>query len=184
MRMALSPAANWAMAARRRASSKPMGRLGPGFDVLLGNPADRVPENKPLLKKYGACSLGQDASDPNCDKVKQDVAMPDTNRIVGFRVGTMPSYPMKVRFTDAQDNVYTLLVKEKFAACAGALANCPSNRASIVDQSACSVMTPEGAKHPKSDTWCVGANPNQSRENDEAAIKNHLSYPVPVQYLP
>ncbi len=34
--MALSPAANWAMAARRRASSKPMGRLGPGFDVLLG----------------------------------------------------------------------------------------------------------------------------------------------------
>ena len=110
--------------------------------------------------------------------------MPDTNRIVGFRVGTMPSYPMKVRFTDAQDNVYTLLVKEKFAACAGALANCPSNRASIVDQSACSVMTPEGAKHPKSDTWCVGANPNQSRENDEAAIKNHLSYPVPVQYLP
>ena len=155
-----------------------------GFDVLLGNPADRVPENKPLLKKYGACSLGQDASDPNCDNFKQDVLMPDTNRIVGFRVGTMPSYPMKVRFTDAQDNVYTLLVKEKFAACTGALANCPSNRASIVDSSACSVTTPAGGKHPKSDMWCVGANPNQSRENDEAAIKNHLSFPVPVQYLP
>jgi len=147
-----------------------------GFDVLLGNPADRVPENKPLLNKYGACSLGQDASDPDCDKVKQDVIMPDNNRIVGFRVGTMPSYPMKVRFTDAQDNVYTLLVKEKFATCTGPLPDCPSN--------ACSVMTPEGAKHPKSDTWCVGANPNQSRENDEAAIKNHLSFPVPVQYLP
>ena len=155
-----------------------------GFDVLLGNPADRVPENKPLLKKYGACSLGQDTNDPDCDKVKQDVAMPDANRIVGFRVGTMPSYPIKVRFTDAQDNVYTLLVKEKFAACTGALTSCPPNRASIVDQSACSVVTPEGTKHPKSDTWCVGANPNQSRENDEAAIKNHLSYPVPVQYLP
>ena len=155
-----------------------------GFDVLLGNPADRVPENKPLLKKYGACSLGQNTSDPDCNNVKQDVLMPDANRIVGFRVGTMPSYPMKVRFTDAQDNVYTLLVKEKFAACTGALANCPPNRASIVDSSACSVMTPRGDKHPKSDTWCVGANPNQSRENDEAAIKNHLSFPVPVQYLP
>ena len=155
-----------------------------GFDVLLGNPADRVPENKPLLKKYGACSLGQNASDPDCNNVKQDVLMPDANRIVGFRVGTLPSYPMKVRFTDAQDNVYTLLVKEKFAACTGALANCPPNRASIVDSSACSVMTPRGDKHPKSDTWCVGANPNQSRENDEAAIKNHLSFPVPVQYLP
>ena len=155
-----------------------------GFDVLLGNPADRVPENKPLLKKYGACSLGQNTSDPDCNNVKQDVLMPDANRIVGFRVGTLPSYPMKVRFTDAQDNVYTLLVKEKFAACTGALANCPPNRASIVDSSACSVMTPQGDKHPKSDTWCVGANPNQSRENDEAAIKNHLSFPVPVQYLP
>ena len=77
-----------------------------------------------------------------------------------------------------------MLVKEKFAACTGGLANCPSNRASIVDSSACSVTTPQGGKHPKSDMWCVGANPNQSRENDEAAIKNHLSFPVPVEYLP
>ena len=155
-----------------------------GFDVLLGAPVT-VPENKPLIKKYGACSLGQDASDPNCDKDKQDMAMPDNNRIVGFRVGTMPSYPMKVRFTDMQDNVYTFLVKEKFAVCTGPLADCPPNKATIVDKGSCSVVTPQGARHPKSDTWCVGANPNQSREKDEeATIKNHLSFPVPVQYLP
>ncbi len=154
-----------------------------GFEVLLGGPSE-VPENKPLLKKYGVCSMGQEAGDLNCEKDKQDVAMPDGRKIVGFRVGTMPSYPMKVRFTDAQDNVYTLLIKEKFAACTGALANCPSNKAAIVDKSACSVITPQGQKHANSERWCNGANPNQSRENDEAAIKNHLSYPVPVKYLP
>ena len=154
-----------------------------GFSVLLGAP-DVVPDNKPLLKKYGVCALGQDASDPNCDKDKQDVTMPDSRKIVGFRVGTVPSYPMKVRFTDAQDNVYTLLVKEKFAACTGALANCPSNRAAIVDNGACSVVTAQGQKHANSDRWCHGANPNQGRDNGEAVVKNYLSYPVPVQYMP
>lgn len=156
-----------------------------GFSVLLGDPVQTP--NKPLLKKYGICSLGRDAKDPDCNQDKQDVTMPDNRLIVGFRVGTMPSYPMKVRFTDAQDNVYTLLVKEKFAACSGSgipsQSGCPSNRERIVDKSACSVVTAKGDKHPKSDQWCNGADPNQGRDKGEAVIKNYLSYPVPVQYL-
>ena len=154
-----------------------------GFSLLLGAPQGMAP-NQPLIKKYGVCALNADASDPNCDKDKQDVTMPGDSQIVGFRVGTMPSYPMKVRFTDMDDNVYTVLVQEKFAACSGPLANCPSNRAQIVDKSACSVVTPQGEKHAKSDMWCVSANPNQGRDHDEAVIKNFLSYAVPVQYLP
>ena len=156
-----------------------------GFSVGLGTPLSIVGKlNVQMLKKYGVCSLGADAADPNCEQDKQDMIMPEGRQIGGFRVGTVPSYPLKVRFTDVKDNVYTMLVKEKFAKCTGALSACPANRASIVDKSACSVITAQGAKHPKSDIWCNGADPNQSRENDQAVVKNHLSYPVPVDYLP
>ena len=156
-----------------------------GFSVGLGVPAELDGHmNLPLIKKYGVCSLNTDSADPDCNQNKQDVTMPTGSQISGFRVGTMPSYPMKMRFTDMEDNVYTVLVKEKFAKCTGALKDCPTNHTQIVDQSACSVVTPKGAKHPKSDVWCVGANPNQQRENDLAVVKNFLSYPVPVKYLP
>ena len=156
-----------------------------GFSLGLGVPLSLVNrQNVPLIKKYGVCALNTDPGDPNCDKDKQDVTMPGNSQISGFRVGTVPSYPVKVRFTDTEDNVYTVLVKEKFAKCTGALSGCPSNKASIVDKAACSVVTPQGAKHPKSDTWCVNANPNQARDNDQAVVKNHLSYPDPVKYLP
>jgi hypothetical protein len=53
-----------------------------------------------------------------------------------------------------------------------------------VDKAACSVITPQGAKHPQSDNWCLNANPNQARENDQAVVKNHLSYPKPVKWMP
>ncbi|MGB3071090.1 MAG: hypothetical protein WBC18_21225 [Ottowia sp.] len=156
-----------------------------GFSLNLGVPLVLVGhQNEPMIKKYGICSLNTDPVDPNCDKDKQDVIMPDNSQISGFRVGTLPSYPMRVRFTDMEDNVYTVLVKEKFAKCTGELKNCPSNRAAIVDKSACSVVTPQGAKHAKSFTWCDSANPNQARENDQAVVKNHLSFPDPVKYLP
>ena len=155
-----------------------------GFSLGLGVPVELGSRPSiPLIKKYGVCSLNTDPTDPDCAKDKQDVTMPTNSQISGFRVGTMPSYPMKVRFTDMEDNVYTVLVKEKFAKCTGALPGCPTNRAQIVDKGACSVVTAQGAKHPQSDNWCVNANPNQQRENDQAVVKNYLSYPVPVKYL-
>lgn len=156
-----------------------------GFSLGLGVPA--VLDGKqstPMIKKYGVCAIGADAADPNCEQNKQDVFMPSNSQISGFRVGTVPSYPIKVRFTDMEDNIYTVQVREKFAKCTGALAACPSNRDTIVDKAACSVMTPQGQKHPKSDTWCGAVNPNQQRENEQAVIKNYLSYQEPVKYLP
>ncbi|MCK9506849.1 MAG: hypothetical protein M0Q54_00280 [Pigmentiphaga sp.] len=155
-----------------------------GFSLGLGVPqAIDGKLNIQMLKKYGVCALGQDAADPNCNQDKQDMVMPAQRQVGGFRVGTVASYPLKVRFTDMEDNIYTVLVREKFAKCTGALASCPSNRDRIVDKTACSVVTPKGAKHPQSDNWCSNANPNQARENDQAVVKNHLSYPVPVRYL-
>lgn len=155
-----------------------------GFSLGLGVPLALVGrQSLPMLKKYGVCALNTDADDPNCDKDKQDVTMPTNSQISGFRVGTVPSYPVKVRFTDVDDNVYTVLVKEKFGKCTGTLKDCPPNKATIVDKAACSVVTAQGEEHPKSKTWCVNANPNQARENDQAVIKNHLSFPDPVKYL-
>lgn len=156
-----------------------------GFSVGLGVPQEIDGKlNIQMIKKYGVCSLGRDAADPGCEKDKQDMVMPVDRQVGGFRVGTVASYPLKVRFTDMEDNVYTLLVKEKFAKCTGALSACPSNKAQIVDKAACSVITPQGAKHPQSDNWCLNANPNQARENDQAVVKNHLSYPKPVKWMP
>jgi hypothetical protein len=96
----------------------------------------------------------------------------------------VPSYPIKVRFTDLDDNRYTVFVKEPFAKCTGALANCPDNREQIVDKTQCRVLKPNGDKHPKSDTWCNAVNPYQKRENDQAVVKSDLIYQDPVNYLP
>lgn len=156
-----------------------------GFSLGLGVPtALDGRQNLPMLKKYGVCALGAEAGDPDCQQDKQDVSMPGNSQISGFRVGTVPSYPIKVRFTDMQDNVYTVLVKGKFPKCSGTQPTCLPDKNSIVDISACSVIAADGNKHPKSETWCANALPNQQRENDQAVIKNHLSYPAPVQYLP
>ena len=156
-----------------------------GFSLGLGVPLEIDGKlNIQMIKKYGVCSLGAEPADPNCEQNKQDMIMPVGRLVSGFRVGTVASYPLKVRFTDMEDNVYTVLVREKFAKCTGPLSACPSNRAQIVDKAACSVITPQGTKHPQSDTWCANANPNQARDNEQAVVKNHLSYPKPVKWLP
>jgi hypothetical protein len=157
-----------------------------GFALAIGVPLT-VGEGTPLIKKYGACALNQDVKDPSCDANKQDVTMPTNSRIAGFRVGSVPSYPVKVRFTDMKDNLYTFQVIDRFAACAvGAPGgDCPSNKAAIEAGLSCSVTRSDGTVHPKSKTWCDGANPNQSREEkDPQVTKNFMSFPVPVDYLP
>lgn len=158
-----------------------------GFAVAIGAPAT-LSQGTPLIKKYGVCALNQDASDPRCNANKQDVTMPANSLIAGFRVGSVASYPVKVRFTDMKDNVYTFQVVEKFAACAlGAdPKQCPANIAKIKAGISCSVVRSDGTEHPKSFQWCDGANPNQSRDAndpDPQVTKNFLSFPVPVDYL-
>lgn len=157
-----------------------------GFSVAIGTPkAMTKPEfaNSPLIKKYGVCSGYQ------C-KVKQDVIMPSYSQISGFRVGTMPSYPITVAFTDMDDNVYTFVVNQKFEKCAASSdgkphkdgSNCaPANREAIREsiQSTCSVKKPDGSLHPKSKEWCENSNPNESVEAQ--LTKNYLSFQVPVR---
>ena len=155
-----------------------------GFTLAMGVPesmVDRV--NTPLIKKYGVCALNQDATDPDCQADKQDVIMPGNSQIAGFRVGTVASYPIRVRFTDLDDNVYSIRVNSKFAACPADVdpSQCPLNRATIVDKSSCLVTDSQGAKHPKSDDWCQNANPNQQREKQ--LTKNYLSFPQPVGFI-
>lgn len=156
-----------------------------GFAVAIGAPKT-LSEGTPLVKKYGVCALNQDANDPGCNRNKQDVTMPANTRVAGFRVGSVPSYPVKVRFTDVKDNLYTFQVTEKFAACAASSAStqCPSNRDAIKAGLSCSVVRSDGTVHPKSTDWCDGANPNQSRdEKDPQVTKSFMGFPVPVDYL-
>ena len=155
-----------------------------GFSLAIGVPPPPIVDaSTPLIKKYGVCALNQDAVDPNCSKDKQDVTMPTNSQIAGFRVGTVPSYPIKVRFTDMNDNMYSIVVNEEFAACPEGMdsANCPTNKASIKNNMACSVTKKDGSVHPKSGDWCVNANPNQQREKQ--LTKNYLSFPVPVDFM-
>ena len=155
-----------------------------GFALAIGVPST-LGEGTPLIKKYGVCALGQDAKDPGCAADKQDVTMPTNSRIAGFRVGSVPSYPVKVRFTDTKDNLYTFQVIDRFAACAaGAPGDCPSNRDAIKAGLVCSVTRSDGTVHPMSKTWCDGANPNQSRDDkDPQVTKNFMSFPMPVDFL-
>ncbi|WP_353194352.1 hypothetical protein [Pusillimonas noertemannii] len=156
-----------------------------GFTLKVGVPhvKDGHP-NEPLIKKYGVCVLNHDAKNLKCEADKQDVDMPDNSQIAGFRVGTVASYPIQVRFTDLDDNVYSLRVNTKFAPCPEDMAEsqCPINRTGLVDKTNCVVTDSSGAKHPKSDNWCGGADPNQKREKQ--LTKNYLSFPDPVNFLP
>ncbi|MCE0724374.1 MULTISPECIES: hypothetical protein [Legionella] len=155
-----------------------------GFSVAIGVPQSMVDQvNKPLLKKYGVCVFNQDAEDLNCQQVKQNVMMPDNSQIAGFRVGTVASYPIKVRFTDLKDNVYTFVVNTQFAPCPDGMesSQCPTNKAEIVNKQSCSVTKSDGEKHPKSNEWCQNANPNQQKEKQ--LTKNYLSFPQPVDLM-
>ena len=158
-----------------------------GFFLNIGIPQGLVGSHDPLLKKYGVCALGQDPGDPNCDKDKQDVSMPVSGQISGFRVGTVPSYPIRVRFTDAKDNVYALVVSKPYPVCAD-LTQCLKDEAArkaVYDPALCSVVDKQGQAHPKSATWCASGDPNQQKGDqptDEQLTKNFLNFMVPVDY--
>lgn len=155
-----------------------------GFSVAIGVPQSLIEKvNKPLIKKYGVCVLNQEAVDLNCQQDKQDVIMPDNSQIAGFRVGTVASYPIKVRFTDLNDNVYAFVVNSKFAPCTEGMdpAQCPTNKREIVNKQSCIVTKSNGEKHPKSDDWCQNANPNQQAEKQ--LTKNFISFPQPVDFM-
>lgn len=159
-----------------------------GFSVNIG-PGPYGGTSTQMIKKYGVCTLNQDAGDRNCDKDRQDVTMPG-GQILGFRVGTVESYPIKVRFTDLNDNLYTFVVPEQFQECPDGtdLKACPPNKESIKQKiiQNCSVTTKDGNPHPKSGDWCRGADPNQAREAGAQAqlTKNYLNFPSPVNFLP
>ncbi|HAT1973146.1 TPA: hypothetical protein I8Y81_003004, partial [Legionella pneumophila] len=142
-----------------------------GFSVAIGVPQSMVDKvNTPLIKKYGVCVLDQEIDDRNCQQDKQDVIMPVNSQIAGFRIGTVSTYPIKVRFTDLNDNEYEFIVNEKFDPCTGEPSQCPANKAEIVNKQSCIVTNSKGDKHPKSDDWCQNANPNQ--QNEKQLTKN------------
>lgn len=161
-----------------------------GFSVVIGLPKywnDRKPHH-PILKRYGVCEFDQDPSNANCDRIDQDVEMPSTMALTGFRVGTVKSEKgkVRVRFTDIDDNVYDFVVPERFKPCTDAnnIAQCPSNRQTIKD-AACSVTDSEGVRHRRSEAWCNSLNPNQQLERDAKgggglSYRNYLSFTQPV----
>lgn len=156
-----------------------------GFSLAFGVPKSMEGKvNKPLIKKYGVCALNQEVSNANCEQVNQNVIMPENSQIAGFRVGTVPSYPIKVRFTDLNDNVYTFVVNSKFAPCEENqdTSRCPTNKQDIINKQTCLVTKSNGETHPKSSEWCQNANPNQQKEKQ--LTKNFLSFPAPVDYMP
>ncbi|MDX1836982.1 hypothetical protein DIZ81_04760 [Legionella taurinensis] len=155
-----------------------------GFSVAMGVPQVMVNNiSTPLLKKYGVCTFNQAADNLSCSTVNQNVIMPGNSQIAGFRVGNVASYPIKVSFTDINDNVYTFVVNAKFDKCPDSAnpSQCPFNKSEIVDKASCTVVDKRGQKHPKSSQWCNGANPNQSREKQ--ITKNFISFPQPVDYM-
>ncbi len=164
-----------------------------GFTLVLGNPTKESRQtdavipgpNSPLIKKYGVCFLNEDRYDMNCGKVSQDVVMPTNSQILGFRVGTLERYPIKVRFTDFNDNVYTLGVKDEFTVCPSntPLSQCPTNVAEMKAYNAttCHVTDSAGKIHRASKRWCESINPNQQKEKQ--LTFNYLSFGQPVDFM-
>lgn len=155
-----------------------------GFEVAVGVPGTMVGSDTMVIKKYGICAFGHDAADAQCEQDKQDMLMPENRQIAGFRVGTVPSYPLKVRLTDRLDNVYTFEVKTQFPEC-GFAANsdiCHPDRAALYDPAACKVVDKTGATHPQSSTWCASADVYERRESRDdnpgsaQITKNHMAF--------
>jgi len=157
-----------------------------GFSLTLGVPGSLDSQlTQPLIKKYGVCAMGREAGDPGCEQDKQDVSMPAHTQIAGFRVGTVESYPVKVRFTDLKDNQYTFVIKARFPECKAL--QCLPDKALVIDPADCRVIDSSGALHPKSGNWCGSAYPYQSRDpqaKDAQTTKNFLQTGVPVDYQP
>ena len=155
-----------------------------GFSLMVGVPKSMTDSlNKPLIKKYGVCALNQEADDLDCQIDKQDIAMPENVQIPGFRVGTVAAYPIMVRFTDLNDNVYALRINTQFDECPNDIdpSLCPANKSGIVDKQSCRVTKSNGDTHAKSHDWCLNANPNQQKEKQ--LTKNYLSFPQPVDFM-
>ncbi|WP_397475192.1 hypothetical protein [Pusillimonas sp.] len=156
-----------------------------GFSVAIGVDSDMAGRpTTPIIKKYGVCVIG---NGQNCDQIEQDVIMPTNNLIAGFRVGTVAGYPIKVRFTDMDDNVYTFEVERKFTECPvdTPFETCNENNKDVLNKAKCTVVDTNGATHPKSTNWCDTANPNQAKdEKAQHLTKNYISFGVPVNYLP
>ncbi len=139
-----------------------------GFLISVGGVPR--PINQPMIKRYGACAL------LNGQKVcAADVVMPTNSQIRALRIGTPSGYPVQVHFTDVKDNTYTFTVKQPFEACPSGspIAQCPPNKADIIDVPSCTVVDKSGAVHPKSTIWCGAFNPNQSRDNGQ--LRNNLN---------
>lgn len=171
-----------------------------GFSVHIGTPLYLVDKrNRSLIKKYRVCSIANSADNPDCAG-KPDVIMPENRNIAGFRVGTVdmvggkPNYPIRVLFTDVDDNLYNIVVQEQFEQCPDDrdIASCPTNKAAIIDKNdplSCSVTDSKGQPHRESKAWCGPVNANQSRENINKEVsvwdritKNHISAPQPVDF--
>lgn len=155
-----------------------------GFSVAIGVSAESAKKpTEPLIKEYGVCLI---IDDKDCDDFKL-VLMPTNSQIAGFRVGTVASYPIQVRFTDVDNNVYTFRVKRKFTAClpTDTPETCNDNNKDVIDKAQCSVVGGNGEVHAKSAQWCETANPNQAKdEKDQHLTKNFISFGVPVGELP
>ena len=168
--------------------NKDMFNYGGGFQVVVAAPPQKLNMNlnTPVLKKYGVCVFAGsgDSSDSSCDTVAQDVSMPLHTQILGFRVGTVKKYPIKVAFTDWKDNVYTFVVANRFAQCPiGANpANCPPDKPAFkaAIEATCKVVDSGGNPHPKAATFCGSLNPNQSLEDQ--VVKSFLSFGDLVDY--
>ena len=147
-----------------------------GFTLNVGVPLQLVNTNTQLIKNYQACT-GPD----NKLSCGSQITMPST-QIAGFRIGTVPAYPVTVRFSDMNDNAYSVKVQSnvqsQFDACPGDKSACI---AAIKQSTVCSVTRKDGTPHPKSSQWCDGINPNQAVEKQ--VTQNYLSYSVTADYL-
>lgn len=161
-----------------------------GFQVTMGVPSSVANTDTALIRKYGVCAFGREAGDLQCAQDKQDVFMPEYRQIPGFRVGTVPSYPVKVRFTDMHDNVYTFEVKARFPLCNFSQNEdtCYPDKTQLFDASACKVVDKNGATHAKSNDWCGSADlhaKREARDNNSSGgqiTRNYIAFAPPMDF--
>jgi hypothetical protein len=166
-----------------------------GFSMMLGDPPNVAP-NQQLIKSYGVCVYPNGKVDPaQCTDIKQDVIMPTETKILGFRIGTVADYPIRVSFTDLDGNVYSYDVIAPFGdPVAGPPGSnpVPSNAAAIKTAftARCTITNPDPSKAPNAaqiTAWCGGPNPNigvDPHSTDTQTAKNFIGVPMPAGRLP
>jgi hypothetical protein len=157
-----------------------------GFSVVLGPPIGYVKTEKPYLKSYGVCVYNSAKS--NCGTVAQDMAIDQSEQVSGFRVGTVTSYPIRVSFTDVENNVYSFDVSgdpndpSKAFSCTTGPGDQPCEPAKTSIVSNC-IVTGSNITPDMSAGWCRGANPNSAQDStskDPQTVKNFLSFGPPL----